>query len=188
MKKLFIFISVLCYLLLTACSQRKIPNTSSSSYESERTISETVSYLPSISNFSQQINSSITEQQTPISENSFYLNIPIDKIVKLSFFRMGGNESEIVDTTEDTSVIATIIQTINELEFAKSDISDEEIRMKNGTSSSICIDYQDGSCKILRNQSGWYQYTDYEEQWLNKKSSFDIEQFIADKINVKLWK
>ena len=187
MKKLFAFIFVLCCFLLAACSQQKVPNISSINRESEDAISETASYLPSPGNASQQADPPTGEQQTSVSQVSFSLHIPTDGAVELSFFRIGGGRPEIVDTTKDTTVITAILQTINNLEFVKSPQSDEAIRMRNGASSSIHIDYRDGSCKIFRNQSGWYQYTDCGEQWLEQTEAFDINQFIADEMNVKLW-
>lgn len=116
------------------------------------------------------------------------MDIPADNAIKLSFSRIGGNGTEIVDMTEDIKTITTIIQKINGLEFTKSRFSDKEILMKNSAATTLRIDYRDGSCKEFQGRGGWYQYSDYGEQWLEQKGSLDLEQFIADEMGVELWR
>ena len=173
MKTQLVFILASCCFLLTACSQQETsaPLTSNS-----------------ISKSAVQPTSDLTEQLSSALKTVFYLDIPADNAVKLSFSRIGGNGTEIVDITEDIKTITTIIQKINELEFTVSRLSNNEIQLKNGAAATICIYYQDGLCKDFRCRGGWYQYSDYGEQWLEQKGSLDLEQFIADEMGVELWR
>lgn len=173
MKTQLVFILASCCFLLTACSQQETsaPLTSNS-----------------ISKSAVQLTSALTEQSSSPLKTVFSLDVPADNAVKLSFSRIGGNTAEVVDITEDIKTITTIIQKINELEFTKSKFSDKEIQIKDGMSSTLRIDYRDGSCKKFHVRGGWYQYSDYGEQWLEKKGGLDLEQFIADEMGVQLWR
>lgn len=212
MKTLLVAVLVsCCFLLLSSCHQQETAEISSRQSSGDEanpasSILSVVSYPPVSSINSQSVSSAfydlsqsgdtvslnipseLTEQPSSALKTAFHLDIPADNAVKLSFFRRGANGTEIVDITEDIKTITTIIQKINQLEFSISSFSDDEIRMRNGGSSTIRIDYQDGLCKDFRNQGGWYQYTDYGEQWLEKKDGLDLEQFIADEMGVELWR
>ena len=200
-KETFILIlASCCFLILSSCNQQEtaeISSWQSSGVEANPASSilpvvsyPVISYPPVFSDYisSQVVSSDSTEQPSSALETAFNLDIPADNAVKLSFSRIGGNEPEIVDITEDANTITTIIGKIKELEFTVSRLSDNEIRMKDGATSTICIYYQDGSYKELRNQGGWYQFTDYGEQWLERRGSLDLEQFIADEMGVQLWR
>ena len=185
-KESFILIFISCFSLLTACSQQGTSSTASSQERLKTTSAPLTS--SSISESAGQTTSDLAEQPSSALETAFYLDIPADNAVKLSFSRIGGNEAEITDITEDTKTITAIIQKINELEFTKSKFSDKEIQIKDGMSSTMRIDYRDGSCKKFHVLGGWYQYSDYGEQWLEKKGGLDLEQFIADEMGVELWR
>lgn len=169
-KKFFlILIIVSCCLLLTACSRRQN--------------SDTATPL----NFSGSSKPASASTSDFNEQPPFNLDIPADNIVELSFSRIGGNGAELFDTTKDKKTIGSIIQKINQTEFIKSRLSNEEIQIKDGTIVTIRIYYQDGLCKEIRNRSGWYQYTDSSEQWLEQKGLFDLNKFIADEMCVQLW-
>lgn len=187
MKRIFSIMLVLFLAVpITACGRQDAPAASALQKQSE--ITSALLSSNSILASTNQLTSALTEQSSSPLKTVFSLDVPADNAVKLSFSRIGGNTAEVVDITEDIKTITTIIQKINELEFTKSRFSDKEIQMKNGASSTLRIDYRDGSSKELRDQSGWYQYTDYGEQWLEPKGSLDIEQFIADEMGVQLWR
>ncbi len=187
MKRIFSIMLVLFLAVpITACGRQDAPAASALQKQSE--ITSALLSSNSILASTDQLTSALTEQSSSPLKTVFFLDVPADNAVKLSFSRIGGNTAEVVDITEDIKTITTIIQKINELEFTKSRFSDKEIQMKNGASSTLRIDYRDGSSKELRDQSGWYQYTDYGEQWLEPKGSLDIEQFIADEMGVQLWR
>lgn len=172
-KETVILILASCCFLLTACSRQG---------------TSTPLTFSNISESAGQPTLDLTEQPSSELKTAFYLDIPADNTVKLSFSRIGGNGTEIVDITENINTITTIIQKINELEFTISSLSNDEMQMKNATVSTIHIYYQDGLCKVFCNRSGWYQYTDHGEQWLEQKGSLDLEQFVADQMGVQLWR
>lgn len=185
-KESFILIFISCFSLLTACSQQGTSSTASSQ-ERLKTASDPLT-SSSISELVDQSSSVLPGQSSSATETVFSLDIPVDGTVKLSFSRIGGNTAEIVDTIEDRKTITTIIQKINGLEFTNSRFSDKEIQIKNGAATTLRIDYRDGSCKEFQGRGGWYQYSDYGEQWLEQKGSLDLEQFIADEMGVELWR
>ena len=186
MKTQLVFILASCCFLLTACSQQGTSSTASSQ-ERLKTASDPLT-SSSISELVDQSSSVLPGQSSSATETVFSLDIPVDGTVKLSCSGIGGNTAEIVDLTEDIKTITTIIQKINELEFTVSRLSNNEIQLKNGAAATICIYYQDGLCKDFRCRGGWYQYSDYGEQWLEQKGSLDLEQFIADEMGVELWR